>query len=376
MLTCLEPPCKPIRTAAMRREVRIFSTFHLATGARFLKMSKLFVIQNDTHAKNFAVMAREAISCGEQVSIVVLDGVTHERTEQYLGDDLRSRIVRVEPNARPFYRSPSWHRVQVCARVRVWARTAIGVFDRVFIGNDGALQKVIVKAARSRNSRCRVTMILDGLLTRERGWTALAKRRLQRTAEWLGVDEFVPSTVGVSHLLDEIVVMHVAVADVLDFHGVRKTAIRVAPLPRHVEIQRTARRQTAGKSRILFLGSAYLWHGERAGHELQVADFNEFVKFAGRSADFECRLRIHPRDDVANYPRMTSAHIAVSAGSTSLEDDLAWADIVVASRSSGLFDATLAGRRAYVYAAHFSVPTEDAFLRSLPAIQCFEELGR
>lgn len=339
-------------------------------------MSKLFVIQNDTHAKNFAVMAREAIARGEQVSIILLDGATHETTERYLGEDLACRIERVEPTAQPFYRSGSWRRVQVCTRFRGWARVAIGVFDEVIIGNDGALQKVIIKAARARNARCHVTVVLDGLLTREAGWTAMAKRRLQRVAERLGVDEFVPSTVGTSRRIDEIVVMHESVADVLSFHGVPRASIRVAPLPRHAAIRATGKRRAAGKSRILFLGSAYLWHGARAGHERQVADFNEFARFAGNSMDFECRLRMHPRDDAALYPEMAHAPVAISAGSESLEDDLTWADIVVASRSSGLFDAMLAGRRAYVYTAHFPAPNEDAFLRSLPVIQRFEELGQ
>ncbi|WP_162066553.1 hypothetical protein [Burkholderia sp. THE68] len=170
--------------------------------------------------------------------------------------------------------------------------------------------------------------------------------------------------------------MHASVADVLRFHGASAQRIAVSPLPRHAAIRATVRRDAFGKKRILFLGSAYLWHGEQTGHDRQTADFAAFSDFAARSAHCECRLRIHPRDDIAIYRELDRNALQISDGETSLEDDLMWSDVVVASRSSGLFDATLAGRRAVVYAAHFPAPADDTFLSSLPSISTFEKLDQ
>jgi hypothetical protein len=339
-------------------------------------MSTLFVVQNDTHAKNFNILAREAISRGEAVSILLLDGATHESTEQFFDETLTPSINRVERTARAFYRSGGLHRARICMRFRAWARAEIGSFDHVVLGNDGALQKIIVKAARARRPNCRITVMLDGLLTREKGSRALAKRLMQRLAERLNLDEFVPSTVGVSRMIDDITVMHASVADVLRFHGATAQSILVSPLPRHAAIRETAGRDASGKTRILFLGSAYLWHGEHTGHDRQTADFAALSHFAARSAHCECRLRIHPRDDVSIYRQLDLTGLQISDGKTSLEEDLMWSDVVVASRSSGLFDATLAGRRAVVYTAHFPAPEDDTFLSSLPSITTFEELDQ
>jgi len=338
--------------------------------------STLFVVQNDTHAKNFDVMARQLVAAGETVAILLLDGATHENTEQFLAAELGAFVRRIERTDHAFYRSRAWDRVRTCKRLRSWARAEIGCFDRVVVGNDGAMQKIIIKAARIRNGECRVSIVLDGLLTREKGWGARAKRRIQRVAERLGVDEFVPSTVGASTLVDDITVMHSSVADVLRFHRVAAPRITVAPLPRHAALRSTGTKASSTATRVLFLGSAYLWHGEYAGHRQQLLDFAAFSSFAGRSPNFECRLRIHPRDDASCYAEVDRSSVHVSDGSNSLEDDLAWADVVVASRSSGLFDATLAGRRALVYTAHFPAPTDDAFLCTLPQISKFEELYR
>lgn len=337
-------------------------------------MSTLFVIQNDTHAKNFNVLAQQAISMRETVSILLLDGVTHEATERIFASELARWFLRVEVTAKPFYRSGSWSRVRICGRFKSWARESIGSFDHVVIGNDGALQKIIVKAVRAKNAHCRVTIMLDGLLTREKGVRGRMKRGVQRLAERLGIEEFVPSTVGLSRLVDDITVMHPSVADVLCFHGVPEENINVSPLPRHAAIRFTGQRVVSEKRRVLFLGSAFLWHGERTGHGKQAADFDAFGAFAGRSIQHECRLRIHPRDDISYYPHIDGTRLQLSTGSQSLESDLEWADIVLSSRSSGLFDATLAGRRAYVYTGNFSAPTEDSFLDSLPRISNFEEI--
>ncbi|MFM0324947.1 hypothetical protein [Caballeronia glebae] len=339
-------------------------------------MSTLFVVQNDTHAKNFNIMAREAVARGEAVSILLLDGATHESTQRFFDESLNPLIRHVEQTSNAFYRSGNMCRARTCLQFRAWARETIGTFDHVVLGNDGALQKIIVKAARARSANCRVSVVLDGLLTREKGLRALTKRRLQRLAENLNLDALFPSTVGISCLIDDITVMHTSVADVLRFHGSKAQDIVVAPLPRHAAIRATARRYESGKTRILFLGGAYLWHNEQVGHSRQVEDFSAFCEFATRSTDVECRLRIHPRDDISIYRQLDSARLQVGGSGNSLEHDLAWADIVVASRSSGLFDAMLAGRRVFVYTAHFPLPNDDTFFSSLPSVSTFEELRK
>ncbi|AQG99884.1 hypothetical protein A9R05_14475 [Burkholderia sp. KK1] len=337
-------------------------------------MSTLFVVQNDTHAKNFNILARELADRGERVSVLLLDGATHESTTRFLDEDLKPSISHVDRTENAFYRSSGVSRLQTCLRFRTWAREAIGTFDHVVVGNDGALQKIVIKAARARNARCRVSIILDGLLTREKGLRACTKRRLQRLAEGLNLDELFPSTVGVSRLVDDISVMHDSVAEVLRFHGAVAPRITVTPLPRHAVIRATIHRERSERQRVLFLGSAYRWHNELAGHARQVSDFSSFRDFAAQSMRCECRLRIHPRDDFSAYEGMDGTRLQISDGKTSLEEDLTWADIVVASRSSGLFDATLAGKRALVYTAHFPAPEDDTFLRSLRSIVAFEEL--
>jgi hypothetical protein len=337
-------------------------------------MPTLFLVQNDTHAKNFNLLAKELVSKGEAVSILLLDKITLEETAHFFSEDLKKLINYTEKSETPFYRSTMLRRIVVCFGARAWAKKNIGLYDHVVIGNDGALQKIIIRAARNRNCNCRVTMMLDGLLTREAGVRGKIKRYTQRLAGLLGIDDLVPSTVGLSRYIDDITVMHTSVAEVLAFHGVERDLIKVSTLPRHELVRNAAKRSTDARLHVLFLGGAYLWHGEKEGHQRQVSDFERFIEFSNESSNVVCRLRMHPRDDIDEYHRLNLNAVEVSGKHVALESDLEWADVVVASRSSGLFDAVLAGRRVFVYTAHFGKPIDDSFLRSLPKVTNFAEI--
>lgn len=153
----------------------------------------LYIVQNDTHYKNF-------IELGIYGDYVInLSRVTGQTLDfqPYCGKGIKE--IKIDVPEANIYTMNSFQRILFCYNFKkVIKKVFIGIsFKKIIIGNDGALQKIIIEAAKRTNRDLEVDMWLDGLVSlRHSKWVNSAKLILSLIAEQFKISFYFPSVIG------------------------------------------------------------------------------------------------------------------------------------------------------------------------------------
>lgn len=323
----------------------------------------LFVVQNETHAMNAAVLGRQLLSSGRwRIRVLCLDSVMHLDTRRFVPPEF---LLPMNLSAtQSFYRMNAWSRISWLVKHRSQLTEIVQGIDLLVVGSDGAIQRLLARAAAKEGAK--VVMLLDGLIY---PWSDspvdTARRVLKRFAASFsavfGLDYLVPSLLGHSKL-DLILVMDDLVRKELVRQGV-KAPVRTVLLPRHealakeVQCAREALQGLNGVApglRVLYASSAFGWHSLAELAEAQARDIRDLIAFASRNPSVSIRLRIHPRENHTDYDELERPeNVMLTDVATPLHEDLAWATMIATGRSSLAYEAGLAGLSCYISMRYF-----------------------
>ncbi len=326
------------------------------------------IVQNEGHAQNALAIVKDLPSqLAQNVRIVCLDSMSGLNTKALIPKALLFDD-KLERSEKPFYLQGSVERAVYLFRNRRAAAAAVSDCTHLLIGNDGAMQRMMIRMFR-RNSPGRVILLLDGLLTaRAPSFSFVLKRYAGLLTRRTFLTPYLPSLVGHGDV-DDIFVMNDSVKKILIDQGVREP-IRVAYLPRFSNLLKAVRRLkdeqsfAFGEDRLLYATSAFKWHGEAELAQCQATELDDLYALARKHMPVRIRIRRHPREPIEDYSgKELSENVALSDPSTPLADDLAWATAMLTGRSSAAVEAELVGLPVFISKHRFPIPHETDYLR-------------
>jgi hypothetical protein len=307
----------------------------------------LFLPQNDSHAETAVLLQRELARRGLGSITLDMDGVYHQSTEQIL----KGMTVRPSGLAsdRPFYRLPPLEQMRIVASARLAIPRWLADVDNVVAFNDGALQRLVLTAARQRGIN--TDLVLDGMVTyldEPPSVGSFARGILRMTGRWLdrtSAGAFFPSEVGLA-AVDRTHVAGEHSAMVLRSRGSRALRVLASGLPRWPNAEWNAPARVEG---VLYLTGSFRWHGDQ---RTAVAQERDLVELADVCAELGLPLtiRVHPRDEAERYAGIRATFVDPRA--ESLTATIRRSDLVLSIVSVGLIEAVLLGKPSRVLAIH------------------------
>jgi len=312
-----------------------------------VKRTVLFLPQNDSHAETAALLDQELKKRGLESVALDMDGVYHQGTEPLLNE------MTVLPSGlasdRAFYRLPPLDQLRVVAAARPLVPRWLAEVDAVVAFNDGALQRLVLIAARRRGVP--TDLVLDGMVTyldAPDSPMSFARRILRITGQRLGdttAGAFFPSEVG----LAAVNRTHVAgehSAMVLRSRGSRARRVLASGLPRWPDAEWNAPTRVES---VLYLTGSFRWHGDQGTAVAQERDVAELADVCDEYG-LPLTIRVHPRDEVERYGSIRATF--ADSRAESMTATIRRSDLVLSIVSVGLIEAILLGKPTRVLAIH------------------------
>lgn len=331
-----------------------------------------FVVQNETHAFNFApVMLRllELKVPASQLQIIHLDSIFGMDTSRLI--DVPNQKTPQFSIPQPYYHLNGRQRLRWILKAQSQLNQQVIGTKVLVIGSDGAVQRVMANAVRHRKGK--VIALFDGLL---HPWPSQVSRRVfsqlkhltQSLAAKGRLNHLVPGDVGHSNL-DLIWVMNNTVKEILLDQKVR-TPIEVVSLPRfdlyQLEFQ-YKRPDPRPEKRVLYATGSYKWHGQFTEHQWQQTDLVDLCEFAASHPEWQIRVRIHPREKQSDYTQQNwPSNVELSDFSHTVVEDLAWSSVLVTARSTMSVEAQIVGVPVLIYTRNFGSPAVGSYLARNP----------
>lgn len=334
-------------------------------------MGCLYLIQNDTHLKNFKELITDTdyfIDIGRLISQELPINEIRHGTE-----------LRLKGEGSRFYFLNFIQKIVFLIKFKFNNQQTLSQLDfsKVIIGNDGAIQRLIVDSLPNKNIP--VEMWLDGIISLKSSYYPnLFKIILSKFTSFFSCSYFFPSVIGFYEKIVRLNVMDDSVkAEYLGFKSfINLDIINVVLFPRHkylVDLANEFKTKNVIKSkkRVLYLTSAWLFHNHKKEHEYQLSHVKELLKLLGDNESYEFQIRIHPRENRNDYDFVPSKNMSLLKN---FEDDLCLADCVISARSTGLFEADKIGKPVIVYNEFFEQKMLNDFLDGLDFANSSKEL--
>ena len=325
-----------------------------------------FVVQNETHAMNFAPVVGELLKRGvpeNRLQTLHLDPIFGMTTLNLI-EVPNQRIVQVAIPS-PYYRLGRWERFRWLMKSAHTLAESVKDTTVLVIGSDGGIQRLLSNRTRAHGGKA--VMLLDGLLHPWPKGSVIkhrAKRTLGKALARVGLNYLFPSDVGHSNL-DLIFVMNSFVKSLLMSQGV-DIPIEVVSLPRfNGYLERFNELRSAGHSQgrnnLLYVTGAYKWHGLYRESRCQERDIADLIEFAHAHPELTIRIRIHPREVMEDYLRDWPSNIEISDSNRPVLEDLAWASVVITARSTVALEAEMVGVPTIIYTRNFGSPGHESY---------------
>jgi hypothetical protein len=302
----------------------------------------LLLPQNDQHLETARILIPRLRAAGIAPRMLLMDGLFHQGLD---AADLRDTL-RVDELAvrlpRPFYRLDPLRQVVAVIRAVSPMRRAIGRPAVIVIFNDGAMQRLAIRLARS----AKIAMLIDGIVSdyaTPRGTAHRVRAGLRRIGSRVrssAIGIVLPSDVGLSPA-DAVYVLGDHTAMVLAQMGARASRVVATGLPRWPHAAAGPRPSAA--RRVLYLTAAFAWHAQHAADAAQIRDAATIGSVC-RDLGLELVVRVHPRDDPGRW--RADGHTVVTSVDESMAESIERADVVLAMVSTGLLEAISLGRIA------------------------------
>lgn len=333
-------------------------------------MKKLYIVQNETHLENFLALSNDDYIncqflfldriCGLEINTKLLDKRMPSLRLAPIG---RRGVYKVSGLLRFFKLIICWYSNEF---------RCLSTPDRIYIGNDGAIQKLVIQHFRSLNVNLEVELWSDGLLERVHP-NSIRKfsHFIEPLLSHMRLDSFVPSIVGTSSLIDRAYVMSNSCKESLVFNGFRGKDVSVKIFPRHQNMRGIER--IDHNYRILLAVSAFDWHGYSDIEEWECRLTKAFAEIA-ESDNSTCKysIRSHPRS--SSKLKELIKNSGIESTIVDCSEDIVNSDVVISYASTCLYDANCIGKKVYTYNKGAPYINRGDFIESLPELEDLNNL--
>ena len=335
-----------------------------------MDLLQIFIIQNENCALNFLHLDK-----GETDYIyLTLDEYSGLKSSSYIKNEYE-KLISVENKSSMLFQSSNF--IQKLLLIKNFTKEVKSILNRyknkytsveIYIGNDGALHKAIIIAAKNIFLNIHVTMLIDTIVgDRPITIKTMILRYLEPVLSMAHISQYFPSIFGISSLVNTIFVSHQSNKSVLIRRGAKADKLFVKESPRISMLKELCRQQKKvkkSKPRILFVASAWEWHKRNDVEAWQTKALIELIAMAKHHKNFkyDLSIRLHPRQSQHVTSQLNPRYISTE---NSFEDDLLNAAVIISFRSSALYDATLIGKETFVYEIGAPETPKNVFIDSL-----------
>lgn len=351
--------------------------------------SVLFTLGNRQQVANALPVALELARRGVHCRLLSLDPFYGQGVDEALdgvqdGAPLPPTIDRL-PLGVPVL-DPPFPRRSMAGKWRAIRRHAdalrgtTGGQGALVVGVDGAVERLFL--ADFRRAGRPSAILWDGMASmRPRvpalatgegfGWALrqwgrfVARRTVLHAARRVRLDPFVPGLAPHTPVA-RIFTMGRFVAAALRDQGI-PSPIEVTGLPRFRDLLRVPPLEPAAGRRVLYLTSAFLWHGDRGLDRCQHRDLDTLASQLPKWG-WTLRVRLHPRERAESYAHLRGRPGVELSTGTALRRDAAAASVVVTAVSTAAAETLAMGRAAAVYLGAFPAALATLSLGAHPGI--------
>ncbi len=350
----------------------------------------LFFPQNETHLENMIPLLPKLESEGFICEFIDASKMYHQNiynTNQQL------KLIQLNTTCKkPFYTSSTMQKIKYVITLKKELKNINHKYEGLFFGNDGALQRLVMKKLSVKRTFFLVDAIINdntfsffkifshsGFISYDvKDWL---RRKIKlvsmRVIRYLPFNYFLPSEIGTIRTT-RVYVLGDYVKEVLQSRGLPKDRIIACGLPRFMKILNYQHKGTnlnpKGKFKIMTLTQSAVWHNDYVKEEVQKKQLFKLIDLIEKirqdhNLDIELNIRLHPRDiadDRSYFFEKEFVHLLNGDLYTQLMEN----DLVVATSSTVLLE-TLAinGRVAVMMLADQWWRYERSFLK----LPCFHK---
>ncbi|ENM5835537.1 hypothetical protein NTH44_003647 [Vibrio metoecus] len=323
-------------------------------------MATLYIIQNETHLINFTFLSKN----NDDVFLIT-DLFCGFEIEQRLIDQIDRKVIRLKKK-KGFYRVNFMCRLYYILNLNLKNILNEMTFEKIVIGNDGAVQKKVFHYLKRRKKNIKVVLWSDGLLEKvSKNWLRNVVSKYEHQLFNFKIDPYLPSISCTSSMIDDLFVMTESCKNSAIYNGF-KGNIDVVIFPRHLQLAKIKR--TNSNFRVLFVVSAFAWHGrdDIEAWETELVRKLIFME-AEASINFEISIRAHPRSS----RKLTEAikNSKLSSKYSLCEEDIVNSDIIISYASTCLLDGYSIDKKVFVYEQGAPYINRGEFIESLPKLK-------
>ena len=321
----------------------------------------LFFPQNETHLENMLPLLPFLEQEGYECYFFDASEIYHQHIyKSYSNLKLISTKLKC---GKPFYTYGSLEKIKYTNLFKQHIKSLKLEFDGFFIGNDGALQRVLMKCANVGKVFFQVDAIINDntysfwdIFSHSsfkvydiKDWFRRKFKMISmRIVRYMPFNYFLPSEIGTVRA-DRMYVMGKYVKNVLETRGLPANRIKVYGLPRFAKVydfkHKGKNLEPNGKFKVMTLTQSAVWHNDVVKEEVQKAQLFKLIELIEKlrhdtGVDIELNIRLHPRDIAENrsyffeksfvnllkgdlYPQLMEHDIVVATTSTVLVENLA-----------------------------------------------------
>ncbi|WP_272674282.1 MULTISPECIES: hypothetical protein [unclassified Providencia] len=330
-------------------------------------MSILYLIQNDTHMKNFKTLMNEN---DKYIDLGKLTGQKLFGKELLIGQEIFLPIENTN-----FFKLPPLERLLFVLKNRKKIKKELSTFKfkSVIIGNDGALQKLIIESLPDK--KICIDMWLDGLISLNSSkYLNTFKIINSKLFEYLNLAFFVPSVIGFYKKIRILYVMHDSVLSEYKKFGLLINTNKIKPItfPRHKELLQKIKKLNSDRIIVLYLTSAWEFHGKTAEQQIQREQILDLINLFKDKKAISFRIRVHPRDSDDIYSNSDVSQWL--SDSSNFEDDIINSHFVISARSTGLLEAEMISKKVIIYNKGFGDKYLNEYTQTLTRYDSTSEI--
>lgn len=333
----------------------------------------LFFPQNDSHIPNMQPISEWLLSHGYEVTYLDASKIYHQRL---LIDSKYRTIIPSLSLEHSFYQLPNWERLKCVHRFsREVSDSLVSEYDILVIGNDGALQRVLIN--RFRKQKRKIVLLLDGMISDYSFsfydiWHCssalmqdildLSKIKLMRffirqCAKSM-FSPYLPGLIGISPVSD-IFVIGSHSKEVIQRVNLQAHVYDWG-LPRFSQVSNEEGSSLAiSPLKICYFPSAYKWHGLFEKDKAQHQDIRlccDIIQQINQKEHLNLQflIKMHPRESVEDYYDYMNQYDFVCVESDlSVQDCFASCSLFLSNLSTVIVEGLMVGIPVYSLMLHF-----------------------
>ena len=321
----------------------------------------LFFPQNETHLENMLPLLPNLENKGYQCEFIDASKIYHQDIYK---DFTQLKLIPLKTTCEiPFYTTGTIQRIRFVLSLRKELKQVKSNYDGFFIGNDGALQRLVMKTISIQKTFFLVDAIINdntfsffkifkhsNFMSYDiKDWIRRKSKLISmRIIRYLPFNYLLPSEIGTVRTT-KMYVLGEYVKEVLKTRGIPSKEILACGLPRFRKILEYRHPginlEPNGKFKIMTLTQSAVWHNDHVKEEVQKKQLFKLINLlekmrVNENTDVDLNIRLHPRDIVEDrsyffekdfvhliegdlYKQLLEHDIVVATSSTVLLETLA-----------------------------------------------------